>query len=74
MEPRTNPIHKLGIKNIHCPYYKECLDHAVERRWKCWSCSECPHKVTQQPLSEIQIVHDPAAYHHVPSQIFRDLR
>ena len=74
MELKSNPIHKLGSKNIYCPYYEECLDHAVEGRWKYWSCSECPHKVTQQRrLSEVRTVHDSVVYYQVPSQIFREL-
>jgi hypothetical protein len=73
MEHSTNPIHRLGNKNIHCPYYEECLDHAVERRWKYWSCSKCSHKATRQKLSEVPTAHDPGDYYHVPSRIFRDL-
>lgn len=73
MEPKPTPIHTSGNKNTYCPYYEKCLNHAVERRWNYWSCSECPHKVTQQRLSEIPTVHDTGDYYQVPSQIFREL-
>jgi hypothetical protein len=74
MKAKPKPVRKVGNRNIYCPHYDKCLDHAVDRRWKCWSCSGCPHEVTRQlTQSEIPTVHDPDVYYHVPSQIFRDL-
>ena len=74
MKLRRKPVHKSGNRNMYCPHYDKCLDHAVERRWKYWSCSGCPYEVTQQlRQSEIPTVHDTDVYYHVPSQIFREL-
>ena len=45
MEPKAKPIPKLGERNIYCPFYSDCLDHAVNHFWRHWSCSECPYKL-----------------------------
>jgi len=44
MDPRAKPIPKRGQRNIYCPFYNDCLDHAVKNLWQCWSCAECPHR------------------------------
>jgi len=44
MEAKPNPICKRGERNIYCPLYSECLDHAINQFWQCWSCSRCPHR------------------------------
>ena len=41
-----NPICSEGYKNISCPFYSDCLDHAVEHWWDYWTCLECQHKQT----------------------------
>lgn len=43
MEPK-NPIRKKGERNIYCPFYNDCLDHAVKNLWWYWSCVECPRR------------------------------
>jgi hypothetical protein len=44
MEPKVNPKCKRGERNIYCPFYSDCLDHAVNRFWQHWSCSQCPYR------------------------------
>jgi hypothetical protein len=44
MEPKPNPIRKRGERNIYCPFYSDCLDHAVIQFWQYWSCSQCPYR------------------------------
>lgn len=56
---KPNPINRLGTKNILCPYYRNCLDHAVSRFWQFWDCSECTHKAEQESLGLGRSVHDP---------------
>ena len=51
MQP--NPIHRTGVKNLHCLYYEECLDHAAEREWSFWDCSECPYFEGEGPEAYI---------------------
>jgi hypothetical protein len=44
MEPKPNPICKRGERNIYCPFYSDCLDHAVSQFWQYWSCFKCPYR------------------------------
>ena len=44
MESKPNPICKKGERNIYCPFYSDCLDHAVEYFWRYWSCSQCLYR------------------------------
>lgn len=48
-----NPICAEGYKNIFCPYYSDCLDHAVEHWWDYWACLECQHKNKQVPVTYV---------------------
>jgi hypothetical protein len=50
MDQNPTHIRKNGKKNVFCPYYKDCLNHAAKLRWENWDCSECPHKLTQHPI------------------------
>jgi len=69
MRPTPNPIHKSGTRNVFCPYYDECLDHAVERRWKYWKCSECPNKLRQLSPGHVRTIHDWSPYHEFPLRL-----
>jgi hypothetical protein len=44
MKAKPNPICKRGQRNIYCPLYSDCLDHAVNQFWEHWSCSRCPFR------------------------------
>jgi hypothetical protein len=44
MELKPNPICKRGERNIYCPFYSDCLDHAVNQFWRNWICSQCPYR------------------------------
>ena len=66
MRPTPNPIHKSGTRNVFCPYYDECLDHAIKHRWKYWKCSECPHKLTQLSLGHVRTIHDWSPFYEYP--------
>ena len=44
MKPRPKAALRSHKKNIYCPFYRNCLDHAAKRHWKSWDCSRCPHK------------------------------
>jgi len=39
-----NPLKREGRRNLFCPYYRKCLDRAVNHHWPFWSCSECVHR------------------------------
>jgi len=45
LEEEAHPAHQSGNRNVFCPFYKKCLDYAVEQHWRFFSCSVCPHRL-----------------------------
>ena len=74
MKPKPNPVHKAGTRNVYCPDYETCLDHAVELGWQYWSCSDCTYKLTQRSTSPVQTVNDPDQPYELPVRIHREVR
>ena len=60
-----NPVHKLGEKNIYCPHYRTCLDHAVKNSWDSWICDNCDYKSIKAPLTGIQYWQDDGTPYYV---------
>jgi len=74
MEPRANPIPKRGERNICCPLYNDCLDQAVEGSWQSWDCSQCPHKLTRQSITEYEYeINDPEPNYDLPLEVYREI-
>ena len=65
MNAKPNPVCKQGDRNIYCFFYGDCLDHAVDHRWRGWNCSECSHRFTQQAPSAVQTVNDSNIYYEL---------
>lgn len=74
MKPGLKPVHSSGHKNIYCPCYRACLDHAAKHHWQYWDCSECPHKQRQQPIRLYQSSHAFGSYCELPASIYRHVR
>jgi len=55
MDQNQNPIDTRGFRNVFCPYYGSCLDHAIENHWEYWACFECHHKREQILITELFI-------------------
>jgi len=73
MEPRANPIPKRGERNICCTFYNDCLDQAVEGSWQSWDCSQCPHKLTRQSITEYEYeINDPEPNYVLPLEVYRE--
>ncbi|MBU0988407.1 MAG: hypothetical protein KKH68_14250 [Proteobacteria bacterium] len=45
MNQNPNPVRKHGSRNLFCPFYSDCLDHAAKRHWESWACFNCHHQV-----------------------------
>jgi len=45
----SNPVPVNGERNIFCPHYCDCLDHASKNHWEYWACQDCPHKQETEP-------------------------
>ncbi|MBW2266167.1 MAG: hypothetical protein JRD47_07645 [Deltaproteobacteria bacterium] len=73
MKPNANPLPKSGERNALCHYYEGCLDHAIERRWRFWDCSLCPHRSKKMSLGDAPMVKDPNPEYHIVSESFRQL-
>jgi hypothetical protein len=74
MNPKCNPVHKKGNRNVLCPYYIDCLDYAIEKSWAYWGCADCQHRLTQGAGAEIQLtVGDSIAYYDLPLEIYREI-
>ena len=74
MDQNRNPICKSGDRNVFCPYYGDCLDHAAKLYWQHWDCSECPHKLTQQPIKLDQMASSFGPYCELPLGIHINIR
>jgi hypothetical protein len=69
MEPSINPVQSFGEKNIYCPHYRGCLDHAAKNSWDSWECENCGYKYITKALEDIQIsTHDGLPYYSVGRQ------
>lgn len=52
MEPDLNPLNEAGSRNLFCPHYRKCLDHAVKDQWLFWSCEACSHRYEVEELTD----------------------
>ena len=50
MKKNKKPVHAKGYRNIFCPYYRKCLDHASKRHWEYWTCLHCSYKYVQESI------------------------
>ncbi len=40
-------------RNFDCPYYSDCLDHAIAKKWSGWSCDDCDFReIESEPGTE----------------------
>lgn len=52
MRTYRKPVQTKGYKNVFCPYYGNCLDHASKRHWEYWTCLHCRYKHIQESIAE----------------------
>jgi hypothetical protein len=52
MDSQASPLPEKGERNVLCPHYGECLDHALFCSWHSWSCSRCRHRLLQEPIPD----------------------
>lgn len=51
MRTCRKPVQTKGYRNVFCPHYRKCLDHASKRHWEYWTCSHCRHKHLQESIA-----------------------
>jgi hypothetical protein len=69
METRTNPTQKRGKRNIFCPFYSDCLNTVIRKRWSHWNCMKCEERTNRQAEPEIPLnVNYSIAYYELASK------
>ena len=43
-------VKKEVVRNVLCPYYNTCLNHAVAKNLPQWDCSTCEHKHKKEKI------------------------
>lgn len=56
MDDARKPLRRKGERNVFCPLYNGCLDHAVKESWEYWTCRDCRHKLDQGARPEMQLI------------------
>jgi hypothetical protein len=51
-----NPVQIEGERNIFCPHYRDCLDHASKNYWEYWTCQDCAHKQETEPVTDVLVL------------------
>ena len=52
MSKYRKPLQSKGYRNVFCPYYRNCLDHASKKHWEYWTCLHCRHKHVQESIAD----------------------
>lgn len=74
MNQECRPTNKAGERNVLCPYYNDCLDHAIARSWKGWDCSSCEHKMNQQTITDFPLTSgDSFPQYDFPADFFSEV-
>ena len=74
MEYKPNPTCKSGFKNIYCPYYGFCLDHAAKHFWNFWECGDCVYRSVKKPFEvEHFLDNDEIPYCSLSPEIYQKL-
>ncbi len=73
MKETPSPVRKKGERNIYCPKYGDCLDHAVAHRWRYWDCSECSFKLIQEATQAVMTVNESNILYELPTAFCRDI-
>ena len=55
MDQNQKPIYTKGFRNVLCPYYRNCLDHAAKKHWEYWACLNCNHKRNEKLVTDILV-------------------
>ena len=74
MSKNLNPKHYQGYRNVFCPYYGDCLDHAVKNWWEHRTCLDCQHRDKECRASADLSQDDETPYYQISSAIEKALR
>jgi hypothetical protein len=75
MQPEPHPVNDTGEKNINCPHYGFCLNHAAHNLWNAWTCSDCVYKTEKKAFSDLSLQgHGAAPFYSLAPEISKKLR
>jgi len=69
MKTNANPVYTTGTRNALCPFYENCLDHAVEHHWRFWTCRSCAHKNKKSTLLDAPMTRNTNPEYTVPPDL-----
>ena len=72
MGQKEYPVHSRGDRNVFCPHYNQCLDHAVKFGWEYWACLDCGHKQEQKLIAGVLLSPRSSDPYHSVSPTFYD--
>ena len=72
MDNNQNPVHTKGDRNVFCPYYRNCLDYAVELQWEYWACLDCQHTQKEMLVTDVLLLPvDTDPYYSLSPSLYR---
>ena len=72
MEHAANPVSGSGERNVYCPFYDGCLDHAIEQAWRSWNCTKCKNQMIKVHLYQGDVLtRRSVEYGGLPQSILR---
>ena len=71
MQENPKQTQKNGDRNVFCPHYGHCLDHAVKYSWDDWDCGECMFRSTRESYVDAErSCGDTFPYYVLPLDIY----
>ena len=68
----SNPVPVNGERNIFCPHYCDCLDHASKNHWEYWGCQDCAHKQETEPVADVPLsLQNTDPYYSLPPSLYQ---
>lgn len=71
--PFEHTRYVVPFRRLECAHYSQCLDHAVQERWKSWHCRGCevteeltPQQKYEQMFGLLELFGEAHGYHDVP--------
>ncbi len=72
MNPKFNPVHKKGDRNVFCPHYNHCLDYVIGKAWDYWGCGHCRQKSNQGARPEFRFTRsDTFDCFDLPTEVYK---
>ncbi|MBW1980899.1 MAG: hypothetical protein JRJ12_06725 [Deltaproteobacteria bacterium] len=68
---KPRPVNRKGLRMLDCPFYQECLSHAVSQDWQVWNCEECPYVSLSEIREKMRYI---APYYRILAEIYPEFK